>query len=360
MTHETANNRRNRRAWTLFGFLVGIIALAWVLKGFDIDRFGRILEKADYRYLLPIPFLIVAEQLMRALKWRQFLFPLRPVGVWRLFGAVMAGYLVNHIVPVRVSPLVRGWLVARLENLRMGTVLATITLDRIVDGFVFIGFTVLALFSVTFADETGRVYEGIAWGGAGAFVLFIALAAILSALRKKAAKGTVLPTFLAKMLPRRAGGALDEFLALFAGGIVWPRQGWRRALIPTASIVMKLFAISHFFFAGLAFGVVLAPMQYVFIMVFLGFLLVLAGLLRIVGSFTFGIVFVLQGFGVDTETSLAMALTVMTLTSLTIVGTGAGALWLEGIGLDELRRRPVPPQAEGGALSSTGDRDLPP
>ncbi len=358
MNQKIKKNKRKQHVWTVFGILVGIIALAWVLKDFNIERFGKILEKADYRYLLPIPVLIAAEQVMRALKWKQFLFPLRPIGVWRLFGAVMAGYLANHIVPVRVSPLVRAWLVARLEDLRMGTVLATITLDRIVDGFVFTGFTVLALAFVTFSDETGRVYEGIAWGGAGSLALFIVLAATLSALRKKAAKGAVvLPVFLTKRLPRRAAEASDEFFALFAGGIVWPRQGWRRALIPIASIVMKLLAISHFFFTGLAFGVLLAPMQYVFIMVFLGFLLVLAGILRIVGSFTFGIVFVLQGFGVDTETGLAMALTVMTLTSLTIVGTGAGALWLEGIGLDDLRKRPAP--AEDAAVSSTNDRDRP-
>ena len=121
---QTTRSRR-RKLWLWFGWLVGLLALLWVLRDFDLEQLQSVLATADYRFLLPLPFLIAFEQLIRALKWRQFLYVLRPVGVWRLFGAIMVGYLSNLVAPVRVSPLVRAWLIARLEDMRMGTVLAS-------------------------------------------------------------------------------------------------------------------------------------------------------------------------------------------------------------------------------------------
>ncbi|MFV2093778.1 MAG: lysylphosphatidylglycerol synthase domain-containing protein, partial [Hyphomicrobiales bacterium] len=212
--------------------------------------------------------------------------------------------------PVRVSPLVRAWLVARLEDLPIGTVLASIALDRIVDGFVFIVFTVVALASVGFPDETGLVREGLIWGSAGSGLVFSMLVAGLLFLRHLARRGAVLPNVLLRWLPDRLARPIETFAILFAQGVAVPRQGWRQGLIIVSSVAMKLLAPLYFVLAGLAFGVVLAPMQYVFIMVFLGFLIILAGTLRIMGSFTVGAVFVLNGFGVGVETALAMAIVV--------------------------------------------------
>ncbi len=195
-----ATRSRRRTLWLWFGWLVGLLALAWVLRDFNLEQLLTVLATADYRLLLPLPFLVAFEQLIRAFKWRQFLYVLRPVGTWRLFGAIMVGYLSNHVVPVRVSPLVRAWLVARLEKMRVGTVLATIALDRIVDGFVFIGFTVAALAFVSFPDEAGTVREGLVWGGAGSLVVFSVLVTGLMFLRRTATRGTVLPKVLLRRL----------------------------------------------------------------------------------------------------------------------------------------------------------------
>lgn len=337
-TGQTTRSRR-RNLWLWLGWLVGLLALLWVLRDFDLEQLQTELATADYRFLLPLPFLIAFEQLIRAFKWRQFLFFFRPVGVWRLFGAIMVGYLSNHVVPVRVSPLVRAWLVARLEGMRVGTVLASIVLDRIIDGFVFVAITVAALTFVAFPDETGTVREGLIWGGAGSLAAFSVLVAGLLLLRRIVGRGTVLPKALLRRIPDRLARPVNAFAALFAEGIVLPREGWRRVMIVAASAAIKLVATLHFVFAGLAFDVLLAPMEYVFIMVFLGFLIILAGMLRIVGGFTVGSVFVLGGFGVDVETALAMAVIVQAASFLTLAVTGAIALWAEGISPRELRAR---------------------
>jgi uncharacterized membrane protein YbhN (UPF0104 family) len=330
---------RWRNPWLWFGWLAGLLTLLWVLRDFEVEQLRTILATADYRFLLVLPLLVVIEQLIRAFKWRQFLFALRPVGVWRLFGAIMVGYLANLVVPVRVSPLVRAWLVARLEDMRVGTVLASIALDRIVDGFVFVVITLAALAFVVFPDETGAVREGLVWGGAGSLAIFSALVVGLLYLRRRGSRGTVLPEFLMRRLPGRLARPIDAFAVLFAEGIVVPRETWRRVMIVAASIAVKVMATLHFVFTGLAFGVLLAPMEYVFAMVFLGFMIILTGMLRIVGGFTVGAVFVLGGLGVEVETALAMAIIVQAASLLTLAVTGAAALWAEGISLGDLRAR---------------------
>ena len=51
-----------------------------------------------------------------------------------------------------------------------------------------------------------------------------------------------------------------------------------------ASVVIKLIALTHILWAGLAFGVVLRPADYVFLLVFLGFRIILTRFARILGG----------------------------------------------------------------------------
>src|SRR5215813_14778122 len=77
--------------WLMWiGALMGLGALAWVLRRFELDRFLALLRAADGRFLALIALAIMAEQLVRAWKWQQLLHPLRKgIGVLRLFGAIM-------------------------------------------------------------------------------------------------------------------------------------------------------------------------------------------------------------------------------------------------------------------------------
>jgi uncharacterized membrane protein YbhN (UPF0104 family) len=327
--------RLNLRKWRWLGAASGLVLLAWVLRDLDPSRFLAILAKAEIWPLLLLPAATVLEQLLRAFKWRQMLYPLRPVGTWRLFGAIMAGYLANLAAPVRVSPLVRAWLIARLEALRTSTLLATVALDRLIDGIVFVAFTALALELVRFPDAGGAIREGLRWGALGSLVVFSGSIAALVAFsrRRRQNRAPGAPPRLIGWLPRRWRDPVRDFVRHFFEGVVWPSEAWRGAAIVTTSIAIKIVAISYFLWAGLAFGVALTPEGYLFLMVFLGFLVILAGTLRIVGGFTAGAVFVLEGLGVEVEKALAMTLIVQAATLSTVAISGAAALWAQGMTL---------------------------
>ncbi len=149
-----------RRMWPLLGALGGTLALYWVLRDIELDRLLRVVSGPCYFPLLLLLEFILLEQVLRAAKWRQLLFSLRFIRVRRLPGAIMIGHLTTLLAPLGVSPLVRGWLIARLEYLRVSTNLSTIGFDRIVDGLVFLAFA--AFVNVFFALRRRRKWSATA------------------------------------------------------------------------------------------------------------------------------------------------------------------------------------------------------
>ena len=334
---EAAQKVRGRSWWSISGALIGAFALGWVLWRVDYGRLQGIIIQANVGFLLLVPLAIAVEQLVRAWKWRQFLHGILPIGTLRLFGAIMAGYFANILIPLGVSPIVRSWLVARLEELRMGTVLATAAIDRLVDGIIFIGFVAFALGFAVFPDPGGDLRLGLIVGGVGSLVLFSLLLFALARWKKRASHGDGWTARLGAHLPTRFAGPINGFLQSFNEGIVWPDEIWRGAGVIIASIGIKLIATTHFLWAGLAFGVVLRPAEYVFLLVFLGFLIILTRLVRIPGGFLVGGVFALDLLGVAEEQSLAMVLLVHFASLMTISTIGAFALWRNGVAIADLR-----------------------
>ena len=319
------------------GALIGAAAMTWLLRGFSLEQFRRVISGADLRWLAAIPAAILVEQGVRAWKWRQLLLPIRSVGVVRLFGAIMAGYLIAYLVPLGFGTLTRAWLVARREQLELPAVLATVALDRLTDGVVFAFLVPLALVMVTFDDTSGQVRAGLIWGAVISLVLFCSLLLALVAHRRAVIHHNGrLPNWLNR-LPPAVGGVLRRFDTAFVRGIVWPAQRWRGASIILASLTIKLIALTPLLLAGHAFGVMLAPASYLFVMVFLGFLLILGHFLRMLGSFVIGGVFALGLFGVGPEQALAMVLIVDAASLLSVALTGALCLWGESISLANVR-----------------------
>ncbi len=336
MTAPTGRRRR-RRWWTFGGVAIGLAAFAWVVARIDHARLVDVAGRADMAFVAMVPLAVAAEQLMRAVKWRQLLYRLRPIGTFRLFGAIMAGYFTNLMVPVGLSPIVRSWLVARLEALTLGAVLATAAIDRLVDGLVFTGFVAVALAAAAFPDPDGRIRLGLFIGGAASFALFAFFGFALARFKRRAGDPASLIARLADRLPARFARPAKRALGSFAEGIVWPREIGRGLAIVAASIVIKLIALTYFLWAGLAFGLMLRPADYVFLMVFLGFLIIISRLVRIPGGFFLGAIFALDLLGVADETALAMVLLVQVSSVLAIASIGGIALWRSGISLDDMK-----------------------
>lgn len=326
------------RWWPWIGAIVGVAALLWILRRLDLERFRADLLRADVRFILLVPLAIVAEQWVRAWKWRQLLHPIKPaIDTLHLLGAIMAGYLINMLAPFGLSALVRSWIVARREGLTTSAVLATVAIDRLTDGVVFALLIPAALVLVAFPDPAGDIRAGLAWAALGSLALFVLLLLALVLYKRDALDPGGRMLRLVERLPPRFARPVRRVSVSFAQGIVWPRELWRGVGIVLASVAIKGIAATHFLWAGLAFGVALRLGEYLFLMVFLGFVAILGRFARIPGSFIVGAIFALGLFDVAEATALALVLVVQAASLMSVAAIGALALWRQGVALADLR-----------------------
>lgn len=333
--------------WVLpaIGVALAIAALFWLYQDLDFEEFLSAVAAADVYWLLVLVVTILAEQLTRGWKWRQILFDLKPISSFRLFGAILAGYGVAVLIPLGVSPLVRSWLIARLENLRWASVLVTTAVERSLDGIVFALFAALVAMAGQASYAEGGVRTGIAVAGGLNFLLFSALLYLLFVGRSPLAREDAWISRGIDWLASKGGARLDGLRTAIRDGIVWPRDYRRQVGAVLASVLMKVISATHFLWAGLSVGIVLAPFDYLFVMVFAGFALVIARFVRVPGGFVIGSGFALNLLGVPDEQALAMILFNHVFSIVLVVGLGLLFLWWSGVDIREAHHAEDKPDA---------------
>ncbi len=335
----TGRNRLKSRTaiWSVAAALLALGVFVMVFRDLDLERLSGILRRADLAWIIVLCLSIVAEQLVRAWKWRQIMYDLRPIHTFRLFGAVMAGYFVNMLVPVGLSPLVRAWLVARLEGMAVATVLITTAIERFVDGIVFAVIVGLLLGFAALPTVEGDLRLGLIAAGAGSLTLFGGLIGVLFRYKSHL---TSPDSFIGRNiggLEKAFGGRLAGLGDGLAEGVIWPKSRARGAGVIVASFTMKLISTSYFLWSGLAFGVLLSPVEYLFIMVFTSFALIMSRFIRLPGGGVIGSAFALKLLGIANEEALTMVLVVHTAAFFMTAGIGAVALSKSGLTMINFR-----------------------
>ncbi len=329
--------------WILptIGAALAIVALFWLYQDLNLEQFLSAVATAELAWIFVLAGTILLEQLTRGWKWRQILFDLKPISSLKLFGAILAGYGVAILIPLGISPLVRSWLIARLEELRWACVLMTAAIERSLDGIVFALFAALVAMVGQIPNVEGDVRTGLAVAGGLNLLLFSVLLYLLFVGRAPLGHENAWISRWIDWLAAKGGARLEGLRAAIREGIVWPRDRRRQIGAVLASVLMKIIAATHFMWAGLAVGIVLTPFDYLFLMVFAGFAMVLARFIRVPGGFVIGSGFALNQLGVPDEQALAMILFNHILSIVLMVGLGLLFLWWSGVDIREARRTEV-------------------
>jgi hypothetical protein len=317
----------------LIGGGLALSLVFFLYRGLDFNLFLVELKGANFRWIVVLGVTILLEQLIQGWKWRQLLYDLKPISSWRLTGAFLAGYGANVLVPVGISPLVRSWLVARLEGLRMATVLVTTAISRFIDGIVFAIFAGIVALVGQIPKIEGDLQTGLATAGALNLILFSAALWLLFRSEAQFGRNNSWISRVIDWLAAKSRGTLDDLRAALAKGIIWPREPARQVGIIAASFAMKAVSATHFLWAGLAVGITLGIFDYLFLMVFAGFALVLARFIRVPGGFVIGSGFAFKLLGVPDESALVMILFNHMISIILVVGIGLVVLWRSGINI---------------------------
>jgi uncharacterized protein (TIRG00374 family) len=113
--------------------LVLLVSLLWTV---DLAEVWRQLQKTEWSWTLVSAALALIGLWIRARRW-SYLFPPRS-NPPALVPAMMIGYMVNNILPLRAGEIVRVYVVARRWGRGFWTALATLVVERVLDSLVLI------------------------------------------------------------------------------------------------------------------------------------------------------------------------------------------------------------------------------
>jgi dolichyl-phosphate beta-glucosyltransferase len=136
----------------IISIAVGIGLLFLTLKYFDLVKIVAAIKDARMDYLLIALFLMVLAYLLRGRRWMIW----EPgLTFWSSFKIILIGFMGNNILPARLGEILRAHCATANINNSFGrtATLASITIERILDGFVIAIVGILGLLFVPLAAK---------------------------------------------------------------------------------------------------------------------------------------------------------------------------------------------------------------
>ncbi len=200
------------------------VALSLVISAFfiwltlrhtDLGQVWLSLKSADYLYLLPYLAILAVIHFCRVIRWGILLEPVGKPGFKRLNSAGAIGFMALVVVPFRLGELARPLLIAEKGKIRRSAAMASVVVERVVDGIAM----AVVLIAALLLSKPVTTPEKIAWvraGGAFVFLFFFALLVfLLVAYWKRELAGKVVDAIGRPISPRltqKAVGMLDAFI----------------------------------------------------------------------------------------------------------------------------------------------------
>ncbi|QKG54190.1 lysylphosphatidylglycerol synthase transmembrane domain-containing protein [Hymenobacter sp. BRD67] len=139
-------------------------ALMWyAVRGQDLSRIGHYIRTANYFWLGLTLVLSVLGYFSRAYRWQMQLSASgTPAPFWRIYHAMMVGYLANLVLP-RAGEVIRCSVLRRTAGVPVQVALGTVVTERVIDVLVLLGLlgaTLLLDFNTFWAFVTDKLFGG--------------------------------------------------------------------------------------------------------------------------------------------------------------------------------------------------------
>jgi uncharacterized protein (TIRG00374 family) len=116
------------------GYSLSVACLIWVLHGYPINDLVPTLKSLDWRWVSLAMLTDLTVYVCHALRWNTLLGPVVRLRLWRTVQAVYIGLFANEVLPLRVGEVIRCYLLAHWNNLRISLTLASAAVERLFDG----------------------------------------------------------------------------------------------------------------------------------------------------------------------------------------------------------------------------------
>ncbi|MBI5099021.1 MAG: flippase-like domain-containing protein [Nitrospirae bacterium] len=124
----------NKKYLHLFiGLIIIAFSLYYAFKGVKLSELSEALMSIHYVYLIPAIFLVLLSYLLRAMRWRYLVRPIKKdISTTTLLSPMMVGYMAN-MLPARAGEFVRAYLLSRKADISFSSSFATIFIERLFD-----------------------------------------------------------------------------------------------------------------------------------------------------------------------------------------------------------------------------------
>jgi uncharacterized protein (TIRG00374 family) len=337
----------SRRAWwrdwrVLFGVAITVLALWYAVRGIPLDEVLHAMKDIDLLILigLSVPAYL-ASVAFRGLRWRHLTNPIAPFSWGLLTRGVSIAFMVNNLVPLRIGEVVRAWYVAREGGSSASAVFATVVLERVID---VVSVVFLCVAALAFARAGSPESSFLSRGALLLLPAGLVPLAGLILLRVAPEKVIGLAVWFMRPLPDRVGTWLEYALRNFTKGLGALSGGSHLFWIGFHSAMIWLVLSMIPMLAGLlAFGVDLgSPARLVtvsyIVLGAVGVAVAIPSAPGFFGTYQLAFVTVLERFGVDAPTALALGLVVWFVFWLTLTLSGLVVMRLGGSKLSDLMR----------------------
>ncbi|OGH60424.1 MAG: hypothetical protein A3G34_10320 [Candidatus Lindowbacteria bacterium RIFCSPLOWO2_12_FULL_62_27] len=295
---------RSKGFW--FGVVVSCVGLAVALHGVRLDRLGAELASAPWGPVLALGLAMVLATGVRAYRWKVSIESFAPVAYKNVFSAFMAGMFGLNVIPARVGEYLRVFVLGKNSSLSQSAILATVVLERVVDGL-----TILTVFSAALilhpAPESRSVLANVRTEFLWIVpLIFLGCLWFLYAVSKNPAR----PVEVIRRICRpfgAAGAKLPGIVERFSGGLVIFADPARLARYLAWSFIAWMSIAFWYYLNFLAMGISLGMAEAVVLMsvVVVGVMIPAApGFVGTYHAFCKGC---LVAFGVDETVALTFA-----------------------------------------------------
>src|SRR3989454_6243658 len=286
-TRPASTSRASRWAWVV-GLAVTLALLAWALHDIDPHELVGHLRRADPLLLLAAVALATLTFPLRTLRWQLIL---RDVGGQRLpllplWHATAIGFMANNLLPVRAGEFARAYAAQQQLPVRFSTALASVGVERVLDGLLLVGLMTLAIASPAFPGHA-RIgttsVSAIARGGAIFFGAVLVVAVLV--VHRPAPWLALLRRVTHAVLPGRFAGRLTQIAEGLVAGLEVLKSPTRFVGVVAWSLVQWLVNAAAFAVCFRAFGLPVPPEGAFLLQGIIGFGVALPSSLGFVGVF---------------------------------------------------------------------------
>jgi uncharacterized protein (TIRG00374 family) len=288
---------------------VTVFLLWWVLRGVDFGEVVSNIAQGNFLLLGASVFVATSGFLIRALRWKVLLAPVRlDTSLRSRFAGVSIGFMANNILPARVGEFARAYALSRLEPVSATAAFGTLVVERFMDGVILLLFLIIPVLTPGF-PAADALTEG---GGLAmlnfAIGLVLGVLAVLVVMAAVPTRFVQLTEWVARALPEHLGAKL-------VGGIHGLLDSI--AIMRDPRLLLAGFAWSLFFWSWhglsfwlgmLAFGIDTGFVSAIFTEAVVGFGVAIPSAPGFFGTFHFAANFALTTvYGVPETASLAFA-----------------------------------------------------